>query len=127
MARIDPYKILGVDSNFTIEELERKYKRLAKRWHPDKNPDNPEAEEKFKDIATAYRILKDPGSRLLYDQTGEPERPKMEDEMRGVLLMGFQDAITGKAERVLAHVRGFLEGNKKNFATQKSRAAGERR
>lgn len=61
------YDILGVDKNANIDDIKKSYKRLAKRYHPDKNPGNKEAEDKFKDIAEAYEILSDEEKRKKYD------------------------------------------------------------
>jgi len=66
------YDILGVDSNCSDSELKKSYRKLAMKWHPDKNPDNAEeANQKFKDISHAYSILSDPEKRKIYDQTGD--------------------------------------------------------
>jgi len=54
----DYYKILGVDRNASREEISRAFKKLAKKYHPDLNPNNPEAENKFKEINEAYEIIK---------------------------------------------------------------------
>jgi molecular chaperone DnaJ len=66
----DPYKTLGVDRNATEEEIKKAYRRLARRWHPDRNPDDPKAEERFKEIQEAYSILSDPEKRRQYDAGG---------------------------------------------------------
>jgi len=66
----DYYKILGVDRNASREEISRAFKKLAKKYHPDLNPNNPEAENKFKEINEAYEVLKDPEKRKLYDSLG---------------------------------------------------------
>mmetsp|Transcript_4637 Transcript_4637/g.11487 ORF Transcript_4637/g.11487 Transcript_4637/m.11487 type:complete len:427 (-) Transcript_4637:245-1525(-) len=65
------YKRLGVDKTATEADIKRAYKKLAVKYHPDKNPDNPEALEKFKEIGTAYEVLSDAEKRKLYDQYGE--------------------------------------------------------
>jgi len=63
----DYYAILGVGPEATPEEIKRAYRRLALRWHPDRNPGDPEAEERFKEIAEAYSVLIDPEKRSQYD------------------------------------------------------------
>ncbi|OIO28309.1 MAG: molecular chaperone DnaJ [Candidatus Hydrogenedentes bacterium CG07_land_8_20_14_0_80_42_17] len=66
----DYYEILGVNKDASIDEIKKEYRRLAMRYHPDKNPGNKEAEEKFKEISTAYAILSDPEKRAQYDRFG---------------------------------------------------------
>ena len=66
----DYYKTLGVNKNVTAEELKKTYRKLAMQYHPDRNPNNKEAEQKFKDISQAYEIISDPQKRAAYDSYG---------------------------------------------------------
>ena len=70
----DYYKVLGVDRAASDEEIKKTYRKLALKYHPDKNPDNPEAEAKFKDINEAYEVLGDTKKRAKYDQLGSSYR-----------------------------------------------------
>lgn len=69
-AEIDYYKILGVDKSATADEIKKAYKKVAIKYHPDRNPGDKEAEEKFKQAAEAYDVLRDPDKRARYDQFG---------------------------------------------------------
>lgn len=66
----DPYEILGVSRNATQEEIKKAYRKLAHKYHPDKNPGDKQAEEKFKQINNAYEILSDPEKKANYDRFG---------------------------------------------------------
>ncbi|KAI4306447.1 hypothetical protein L6164_029722 [Bauhinia variegata] len=69
---VDYYKVLQVDKKANDEDLKKAYRKLAMKWHPDKNPNNKkEAESKFKEISEAYEVLSDPQKRAIYDQYGE--------------------------------------------------------
>jgi molecular chaperone DnaJ len=70
MAEADLYKELGVDRKATQEEIKKAYRKLARQYHPDTNPDNASAEERFKKISAAYDVLGDPEKRKQYDRGG---------------------------------------------------------
>ena len=76
----DYYEVLGVSKDATPEDIKKAYRKLAMKYHPDKNPGNKVAEEKFKEISNAYEVLSDPEKKRIYDQQG----------MEGVHDMGFQ-------------------------------------
>lgn len=71
MAYIEYYKILGVDKNATQEDIKKAYRKLARKLHPDLNPDDKEAERKFKEINEANEVLSNPENRAKYDKYGE--------------------------------------------------------
>ncbi len=66
----DYYEVLGVQKGATDAEIKRAYRKVAKKYHPDTNPDNPEAEAKFKEATEAYEVLSDADKRARYDQFG---------------------------------------------------------
>ncbi|MFW6428260.1 MAG: molecular chaperone DnaJ [Desulfosalsimonas sp.] len=66
----DYYEVLGVENNAGAEELKAKYRKIAMKYHPDRNPGDQEAEEKFKEAAEAYEVLSDPEKRQMYDRFG---------------------------------------------------------
>jgi molecular chaperone DnaJ len=70
MAKRDYYEVLGIEKSVTIEEIKKTYRKLAIKYHPDKNPGDKTAEEKFKELGEAYEVLSDEQKRALYDQYG---------------------------------------------------------
>lgn len=70
MAKRDYYEVLGVQRAASSDELKKAYRRLAMKYHPDRNQDDPEAEAKFKEVKEAYEILSDQGKRAAYDRFG---------------------------------------------------------
>lgn len=82
------YDILGVSQNATTDEIKKSYRKLAREYHPDTNPDNPEAEQKFKKVAEAYEVLGDSTKRQQYDQ--QLRAPRMPN-MGGINIGGFDN------------------------------------
>ncbi len=70
MAKRDLYEVLGLAKNASDEEIKKSYRKLAMKYHPDRNPGNAESEEKFKEAKTAYEILSDSDKRAAYDRYG---------------------------------------------------------
>jgi len=70
----DCYEVLGVDRTATDDDIKRAYRALARRYHPDSHPDDPDAEERFKEVSVAYEALRDPERRRRYDVFGDTGR-----------------------------------------------------
>ena len=86
---MDYYKLLGVSKTATADEIKKAYRKLALKYHPDRNPDNKQAEEKFKKISEAYAVLSDQEKRQQYDTYGSADfqqRFSQEDIFRGANL-----------------------------------------
>lgn len=110
MAHKDYYKILGVSRDATQEEIKKAYRKAALKYHPDRNPGNKEAEEKFKEAAEAYAVLSDPEKRARYDRFGD-ESFRMED------FSTFDPSIFSSFEDILGDFFDFGDF----FGTRKKR------
>ena len=75
MSDVDPYAILGVGRDASQDEIKRAYRRLARQFHPDANPGDAAAEERFKECSRAYELLGDPERRRRYDTFGDTGGP----------------------------------------------------
>ena len=99
MSKRDYYEVLGVPRNAGDDEIKKAYRKLAMKYHPDRNPDNPSAEEKFKEAKEAYEILSDSQKRAAYDQYGhagvDPQAGMGGGFGGGAGMGGFADAFGG--------------------------------
>lgn len=101
------YETLGLSRNATSEEIKKAYRQMALKYHPDRNPGNKEAEEKFKEAAEAYSILIDPEKRSIYDRFGH-------DGLRGegfTGFSGFDSSIFEDFEDILGNIFNFGFGD----------------
>ena len=87
MAKRDFYDVLNVTRTASADEIKKAYRKLALQYHPDRNPGNKEAEEKFKEAAEAYEALSDPQKRQRYDQFGH-------EGMRGTDFRPFTNVMS---------------------------------
>ena len=135
MAEEDFYKVLGVEKTASAQDIKKAYRKLALKYHPDRNPNNKEAEEKFRQVSEAYEVLSDPDKRAKYDQFGHDAfRQSAEggsyrtnfdpfDVFREVFGGGG-----GGAERVRQHARDVFEHRgRRGKVGQKAQCHGDRR
>lgn len=102
MAKKDYYEILGLSRDASDEEIKRSYRRLAMKYHPDRNPNKKEAEERFKEINEAYAVLSDKEKRRQYDTFGAEgfhQRFTQEDIFRGFDLDEILSGLFGRGRR----------------------------
>jgi len=93
-AKKDYYEVLGVNKDASSEDIKKSYRKLAMKYHPDRNPDNPKAEEQFKEAKEAYEMLSDDQKRAAYDQYGHAGvDPSMGGGGGGFSGAGFGDAF----------------------------------
>lgn len=110
MPAIDYYKILGLQKNASSDDVKKAYRKLARKYHPDMNPGDKEAEKKFKEINEANEVLSNPENRAKYDKYGEnwkhgEEYEKAQQQYRSQQGRGFQDFEGG----------GFNDGDYSDF------------
>ncbi|HUL51593.1 MAG TPA: DnaJ domain-containing protein, partial [Candidatus Nitrosotalea sp.] len=91
MAKRDYYEVLGVERRASQEEIKKAYRKLAVKYHPDKNPGDKAAEEKFKELGEAYEALIDPQTRAAYDQYGHAAFDPRARAGAGGFRGGFHD------------------------------------
>jgi molecular chaperone DnaJ len=91
----DPYAVLGVSRDASQDEIRSAYRKLARQYHPDVNPDNPDAEEKFKEASQAYAVLSDEEKRARYDRTGSMEEVPMGDFFQQTDFSDLFEAFMG--------------------------------
>jgi len=126
----DYYKILGVDKNATKEEIKKAYRKLALKYHPDRNPGDKNAEEKFKDITEAYEVLSDENKRKKYEQLGSNWKFYQNANFNGDWFNEFGKAkqgafaFNGNFSDVFSEFTGFSDFFKMFFGDFSSSGAG---
>jgi molecular chaperone DnaJ len=105
MAKRDFYDILGLNRDAPDDEIKKAYRKLAMKYHPDRNPDNPKSEEHFKEVKEAYEILTDPEKRAAYDQYGHAGVDPQSGVGAGA-AGGFSDAFGGIFDEIFGGRRG---------------------
>ncbi|MCX7816915.1 MAG: molecular chaperone DnaJ [Syntrophales bacterium] len=117
MAKRCYYEILGVDRNASLEEIKKSYRRLAMQFHPDRNPGDKEAEERFKEAAEAYEVLSDPEKREIYDRYGHEGLSST--GYRG--FSGFEDIFASFSD-IFSDIFGFRDTKTRSRTAAKAGA-----
>ncbi len=102
MTKRDYYEVLGAGRDADEQQLKSAYRKMALQYHPDRNPDNPDAEEKFKEAAEAYSVLTDPHKRATYDRYGH-------GGLQGMAAPGFDPSVFADFGDILGDFFGFGE------------------
>ncbi len=115
MAKRDYYEVLGVGKNASADDIKRAYRRMAMKYHPDKNPDDKEAEAKFKECAEAYEVLSETEKRRRYDQFGH-------EGLRGIGMRDYTHMRWQDIGSIFEDISGFDEFFGDIFGTRSRRA-----
>jgi len=115
MAKRDYYEVLGVSKNTSADEIKRAYRRMAMKYHPDKNPNNKEAETKFKECAEAYEVLSDAEKRQRYDQFGH-------EGLRGIGMRDYSHMRWQDIGSIFEGISGFDDFFGDIFGARSARA-----
>jgi len=119
MNKYEYYEILGLERTASAEEIKKNYRQMALKYHPDRNPGDKEAEERFKKAAEAYSVLGDSQKRELYDRFGH-------DGLRGSSFEGFNGSVFEDFEDILGNFFGFNFGRGDVFGGRTRRSRAER-
>lgn len=135
MAYIDYYKILGVDKSATQDDIKKAYRKLARKLHPDLNPDDKESERKFKELNEANEVLSNPENRAKYDKYGEnwkhgEEYEKAQQQQRQYQQQqnyggGFSGADFGEGEDFSDFFQNMFGGSGGFGKSSRGRASGK--
>ncbi len=119
MAKRDYYEVLGVTQSSSEDEIKKSYRKLAMKYHPDRNPDDPQAEEKFKEASEAYDVLHDSEKRSLYDRYGH-------EGLQNAGFQGFQgfDDVFSNFGNIFEDLFGFGAGGGRRGGGRSSARAG---
>lgn len=127
MANKDYYSILGVDKNASEDDIKSAYRKLAKKYHPDLNKDNPDAAEKFKEINEAYEVLGDKQKRSNYDQFGSADGANFSDFFggNGGFSGGFSSGFSGDFGDIFGDIFSAFGGGSRASGASAQSARGE--